>query len=165
MVTPARADQDRVLPHHATTATEPAVVAASRRGAAARPPPTRERPHHDGQRPAATTAFVRPHLEMQLRPGAHAHRSVAGILACLLGRGFSGQVLGSARSLRSLVRRLRTVVRKLLALSEEERRWTRSSLRMPRRSSRSGSSATPTCTFAWRSTASGRRLGNKKSVP
>src|SRR5215212_1948065 len=43
-----------------------------------------DRPDHDGQRSAATTAFMRPDLRMHLRPGTHAHRPVAGVLACVL---------------------------------------------------------------------------------
>src|SRR5215217_4973800 len=38
-----------------------------------------KRPNHDGQRPTAATPFVRSDLRMQVRPGAHAHRSVASV--------------------------------------------------------------------------------------
>src|SRR5215210_1074439 len=43
---------------------------------------------HYGQKPAATTAFVGQHLRVQVRSGSYAHRSVTGVLACVLGRGF-----------------------------------------------------------------------------
>jgi hypothetical protein len=46
------------------------------------------RSYHYGQKPAATTNFVGPHLRVQVRPGSYAHRSVTGVLACVLGRGF-----------------------------------------------------------------------------
>src|SRR5215210_4288492 len=71
------------------------------------------RPDHDGQRPAATTAFVRPDLRMQVRPGPYARRSVAGVLACVLPRG-----LGPGARVRAL--HLRTVATRPSGVG----RWT-----------------------------------------
>jgi hypothetical protein len=64
-----------------------------------------KRPDHDGQRPAATTAFMRPDLGMQVRPGAHVHRSVAGILARVLGRGLGPGTRVRAPHLRAVATR------------------------------------------------------------
>src|SRR5215208_7228091 len=47
-----------------------------------------KRPNHDGQRPTAATPFVRSDLRMQVRPGAHAHRSVASVLTRVFRRSF-----------------------------------------------------------------------------
>src|SRR5215203_5236281 len=47
-----------------------------------------ERADHYGQEPAAAPPFVRSHLRVHLREGPHAHRSVAGVLARILGGRF-----------------------------------------------------------------------------